>query len=54
MSFYIKDPRVAEMGERLRTLTDAASKSEAVLKAEAASSRRLSANGLHFAIYVLA
>ena len=33
MPLYIKDPRVAEMAERLRALTNAASKTEAVLKA---------------------
>jgi hypothetical protein len=33
MPLYIKDPQVAEMAERLRTLTGAASKTEAVLKA---------------------
>lgn len=33
MPLYIKDPKVAEMAEQLRTLTNAASKTEAVLKA---------------------
>jgi len=33
MPLYIKDPKVAEMAERLRTLTNATSKTEAVLKA---------------------
>ena len=33
MPLYIKDARVAEMAERLRKLTDATSKTEAVLKA---------------------
>jgi antitoxin VapB len=33
MPLYIKDPKVGEMAERLRTLTNAASKTEAVLKA---------------------
>jgi antitoxin VapB len=33
MPLYIKDPKVAEMAERLRTLTNAASKTEAVLNA---------------------
>ena len=33
MPLYIKDPRVSEMAERLRTLTNATSKTEAVLKA---------------------
>jgi antitoxin VapB len=33
VALYIKDPKVAEMADRLRTLTNAASKTEAVLKA---------------------
>jgi antitoxin VapB len=33
MPLYIKDERVAEMAERLRALTQAGSKTEAVLKA---------------------
>jgi antitoxin VapB len=33
MPLYIKDPRAAEMADRLRRLTDAASKTEAVMKA---------------------
>jgi antitoxin VapB len=33
MPLYIKDPRAAEMAERLQKLTDAASKTEAVMKA---------------------
>jgi hypothetical protein len=33
MPLYIKDPRVAEMAEQLRALTNAASKTEAVWKA---------------------
>jgi antitoxin VapB len=33
MPLYIKDARVAEMAERLRKLTDAPSKTKAVLKA---------------------
>ena len=33
MPLYIKDPRIAEMAERLRALTNAASKTEAVGKA---------------------
>jgi antitoxin VapB len=33
MPLYIKDARVAEMAERLRKLTDAPSKTEAVAKA---------------------
>jgi antitoxin VapB len=33
MPLYIKDPRVAEMAERLRALTNAGSKTEAVLEA---------------------
>jgi antitoxin VapB len=33
MPLYIKDPRVSEMAERLRMLTNATSKTEAVLKA---------------------
>jgi len=45
---YIKDPKVAEMADRLRNLTDAASKTEAVWKAlesaiEAAERQSLSA-----------
>ena len=33
MPLYIKDPRIAEMAERLRALTNASSKTEAVWKA---------------------
>jgi antitoxin VapB len=33
MPLYIKDPKVAELAERLQTLTNASSKTEAVLKA---------------------
>ncbi len=33
MPLYIKDPRIAEMAEQLRALTNAASKTEAVGKA---------------------
>jgi antitoxin VapB len=33
MPLYIKDPKVAEMADRLKRLTDAASKTEAVSKA---------------------
>jgi antitoxin VapB len=33
MPLYIKDPRVAEMAEQLRALTNATSKTEAVWKA---------------------
>jgi antitoxin VapB len=33
MPLYIKDPRVAEMAEQLRVLTNATSKTEAVWKA---------------------
>ncbi len=33
MPLYIKDPRIAEMAEHLRALTNAASKTEAVGKA---------------------
>lgn len=33
MALYIKDPKVAEMAERLQRLTGAASKTEAVFKA---------------------
>jgi antitoxin VapB len=33
MPLYIKDPRAAEMAERLQTLTNATSKTEAVLNA---------------------
>ncbi len=33
MPLYIKNPRAAEMADRLRRLTDAASKTEAVMKA---------------------
>ncbi len=33
MPLYIKDPRATEMAERLRKLTDATSKTEAVMKA---------------------
>jgi antitoxin VapB len=33
MPLYIKDPRIAEMAEQLRALTNAASKTEAVWKA---------------------
>jgi hypothetical protein len=33
MPLYIKDPRAAEMAERLRALTNATSKTEAVLNA---------------------
>jgi antitoxin VapB len=33
MPLYIKDPKADELAERLRTLTNAASKTEAVLKA---------------------
>jgi antitoxin VapB len=33
MPLYIKDPRVAEMADRLQKLTNASSKTDAVLKA---------------------
>ena len=40
MPLYIKDPRIAEMAERLRALTNAASKTEAVSEGARARNRR--------------